>query len=158
MQVFVEFCRQYLLQQSSMPKCVFCRLCDKDYEFFLFYSGVMVAYLFFKNLTKVVNTAEDGIGVIMKVSAIRFIGVFSYRYLRSDYIYTHAHIIQTFVSHIQSLYSIITPFEFHLPLGSYIVWFQSIKSDGFIKLHFQCNLPLMTFMIQKNSFAKTSSL
>ncbi|KDR17635.1 nose resistant to fluoxetine protein 6-like [Zootermopsis nevadensis] len=49
---------------------------------FFFISGVMVAYLFFKNLTKVVNTAEDGIGVIMKVSAIRFIGVFSYRYLR----------------------------------------------------------------------------
>jgi hypothetical protein len=55
----------------------------------------MVAYLFFKNLAKMKNTAEDGIGVMMQANSLRFIGVFSYRYLRSDYIYTHTH-TQTF--------------------------------------------------------------
>jgi hypothetical protein len=45
----------------------------------------MVAYLFFKNSGKMESKSEDGAGAILRANSLRFVGVFSYRYLRSDH-------------------------------------------------------------------------
>jgi hypothetical protein len=55
-------------------------------------SGVMVTYLFFKNSAKMMNKGEESAGAMMRANSLRFVGVFSYRYLRSDYIHTHIHL------------------------------------------------------------------
>ena len=47
-------------------------------------SGVMVAYLYFKNSGKMESKSDDGAVAILRANCLRFAGVFSYRYLRSD--------------------------------------------------------------------------
>jgi hypothetical protein len=42
----------------------------------------MASYLFFKNTAKMQNKAEDSAGAMMRTNCLRFVGVFSYRYLR----------------------------------------------------------------------------
>jgi len=53
------------------------------------HSGVMVSYLYFKNSGKMESKSEAGAGAILKVNCLRFAGVFSYRYLRSDLTHTN---------------------------------------------------------------------
>jgi hypothetical protein len=67
----------------------------------------MVAYLFFKNSGKMESKSEDGAGAILRTNCLRFVGVFSYRYIRSDlslchtHTHTHTHML---VSHVQSVH------------------------------------------------------
>jgi hypothetical protein len=42
----------------------------------------MASYLFFKNSAKLQNKGEDSAGAMMRANSLRFVGVFSYRYLR----------------------------------------------------------------------------
>jgi hypothetical protein len=41
----------------------------------------MASYLFFKNTAKMQNK-EESAGAMMRTNCLRFVGVFSYRYLR----------------------------------------------------------------------------
>jgi len=49
----------------------------------------MVAYLYFKNSGMMECKGEAGAGGVLKANCLRFAGVFSYRYLRSDLTYTN---------------------------------------------------------------------
>ncbi|KAJ4446596.1 hypothetical protein ANN_13293, partial [Periplaneta americana] len=72
----------------------FRQLVEKDFLFqsisngafsvdtFFFISGVMVSYVFFKNSAKITTKEDRGAGAMMRDNSLRFIGVFSYRYLR----------------------------------------------------------------------------
>ncbi|XP_023708555.1 nose resistant to fluoxetine protein 6 [Cryptotermes secundus] len=72
----------------------FRQLVEKDFLFqsisngafsvdtFFFISGVMASYLFFKKSAKMQNKGEECAGAMMRTNSLRFIGVFSYRYLR----------------------------------------------------------------------------
>jgi hypothetical protein len=65
----------------------------------------MVAYLFFKNSSKMESKSEDGAGAILKANCLRFVGVFSYRYLRSDHSHTKfvSHVVCTLASEVLKL-------------------------------------------------------
>jgi len=67
----------------------------------------MVAYLYFKNSGKLESKSEDGAGAILKANCLRFAGVFSYRYLRSDLTHTHTHTHTHIFFPTYSLYNII---------------------------------------------------
>jgi hypothetical protein len=85
-QIFVHSYWQFLLHQE-VPSLYLCRLtlrvCAR--------SGVMVAYLFFKNSGNMESKSEDGAGAILRTNCLRFVGVFSYRYIRSDLSLCHTH-------------------------------------------------------------------
>ena len=104
------------------------------------HSGVMVAYLYFKNSGKMDCKNEAGAGAILKVNCLRFAGVFSYRYLRSGHTHTHTHTQNTFFpstvctlsskTHFPKLFLLADPF-----------WFRKIITDPYMFAHVNIECP-----------------